>query len=162
MVYTKFDGSLHWNYTMRRLGEDEHGTWLGAAPGLVARKGHDRHIIIDFAHVLLIPRDVWWTALFNAEPASTEIYCDIASPARWVDEDEVTAVDLDLDVVRKRADQRVDIVDEDEFAEHQVRYGYPAEVIAEAERAALWLRDTIVAGAEPFAGSYRDWLAQVS
>ena len=42
---------------------------------------------------------------------------------------EVTMVDLDLDVVRLRADQRVLIVDEDEFAEHQVRYSYPAEVI---------------------------------
>jgi uncharacterized protein len=162
MVYTKFDGSLHWNYIMRRLGQDDYGTWLGSPPGLVARKGHDRHIIIDFAHVLLIPRDVWWTAIFNAEPAATEIYCDIASPARWLDEDEVTAVDLDLDVVRRRADQSVVIVDEDEFAEHQVRYGYPADVIGHAEQAAQWLRDEILAGGEPFGTAYRDWLAQVS
>lgn len=71
-------------------------------------------------------------------------------------------VDLDLDVVRRRADQRVEIVDADEFDEHQRRYGYPAEVIREAEQAAAWLHDAISSGAEPFAGTYRDWLAQVS
>ncbi len=33
MVYTKFDGSLRWHHTMQHLGEDEHGTWLGAPAG---------------------------------------------------------------------------------------------------------------------------------
>jgi protein associated with RNAse G/E len=165
VVYTKYDGSLHWHYTMRYLGEDEHGTWLGAPPGLVARRGHQHEVVFREAHVLLFPRgapEAWWTASFNAAPARTEIYCDIATPARWPDPGEVTMVDLDLDVVRRRADQRVEIVDADEFDEHQRRYGYPPEVIREAEQAAAWLRDAIRAGAEPFAGTYRDWLAQVS
>jgi uncharacterized protein len=165
VVYTKYDGSLHWHYTMRYLGEDEHGIWLGAGPGLAARRGREMVMVIEQAHVLLFPRDpagAWWTAIFNAAPARTEIYCDITTPARWPDPGEVTAVDLDLDVVRRRADQRVEIVDEDEFDEHQRRYGYPAEVITAAERAAAWLRDAISAGAEPFAGAYREWLAQVS
>jgi hypothetical protein len=30
VVYTKFDGSLHWHQVMHYLGEDEHGIWLGA------------------------------------------------------------------------------------------------------------------------------------
>jgi uncharacterized protein len=164
VVYTKYDGSLHWHYTMRYLGEDEHGTWLGAGPGLTTRRGHEPAIIIEQAHVLLIPRDAaraWWTAIFNAAPARTEIYCDITTPARWPDPGEVTAADLDLDVVRRRADQRVEIVDQDEFDEHQRRYGYPPDVIREAEQAADWLRDAIIAGAEPFGGAYREWLAQV-
>lgn len=168
VVYTKYDGSLHWNYTMRYLGEDDHGIWLGAGPGLVGRRGHDHEVVFSQAQVLLFPRpdggarDAWWTAAFNAAPARTEIYCDIATPARWPDPGQVTMVDLDLDVVRRRADQRVEIVDADEFDEHQRRYGYPAQVIREAEQAAAWLRHALRAGAEPFAGEYRGWLAQVS
>ncbi len=168
VVYTKYDGSLHWNFTMRYLGEDEHGIWLGAGPGLVGRRGHDHEVVFKEAQVLLFPRpdggarDAWWTAAFNAAPARTEIYCDIATPARWPDPGQVTMVDLDLDVVRRRADQRVEIVDGEEFDEHQRRYGYPAQVIREAEQAAAWLRHALSAGAEPFAGDYRGWLAQVS
>ena len=66
-----------------------------------------------------------------------------------------------LDVLRLRADQRVIVVDEDEFAEHQVRYGYPADVISEAERAAAWLLDAISAKAEPFGAVYRGWLDMI-
>jgi len=164
VVYTKYDGSLHWHYTMRYLGEDEHGIWLGGAAGLSARRGHEPAMVFDHAQVMLFPQDpagAWWTANFNAAPARTEIYCDITTPARWSEPDEVTAVDLDLDVVRRRSDQRVMIVDEDEFDEHQRRYGYPAEVIAAAEQAAAWLRDAMRGSAEPFAGDYRRWLAQV-
>jgi len=31
--FRKYDDSLHWHATLRRLGEDEHGIWLGAAAG---------------------------------------------------------------------------------------------------------------------------------
>ena len=56
----------------------------------------------------------------------------------------------------------VSIVDQDEFAEHQVRYGYPTEVITAAERAADLLHAAIVVGAQPFADGCRRWLRLVS
>ncbi|MEV7401864.1 hypothetical protein AB0N93_15900 [Streptomyces sp. NPDC091267] len=35
----KYDGSLHWHCTMFRLGEDDHGVWLGMPAGTVHSKG---------------------------------------------------------------------------------------------------------------------------
>jgi protein associated with RNAse G/E len=162
LVFTKFDGSLHWHQTARYLGEDDHGIWIGAPAGATTQRGSEPPIVLDGPFVELIPNGQWWTATFNGEPAKTEIYCDITTPAQWRDEHEVTMVDLDLDVVRMRADQQVLLLDEDEFAEHQERYSYPAEVIAQAERAAAWLLEVIRAGAEPFATSYLAWLELVS
>jgi len=162
VVYTKYDGSLHWHQTMRYLGEDEHGIWLGAPPGMITRRGTEPPITMRQPQVLLFPDGLWWTAVFNGEPWDADIYCDISTPPRWPHPDEVTMVDLDLDVIRLRADQQVLLLDEDEFAEHQVRYGYPADVISEAEQAAAWLRQAISSGAEPFASQYRSWLDQVS
>jgi len=161
VVYTKYDGSLHWNFMMRRLGEDEHGVWLGAEGGLESRRGYEPPIIIEQPHVVLIPDGTWHTANFLAAPNRTEIYCDICTPPRWVGPAEVTMADLDLDVIRRRADQQVLLLDEDEFAEHQVRYAYPADVIAAAERSAATLQDAIRSGAEPFAGAFHAWLDQV-
>lgn len=161
LVYTKYDGSLHWHLTMRLLGEDEHGIWLGAPRPTTMRKGDNPLVVLDYASVSLIPRNGWWTASFNDEPASTEIYCDITSTARWTGTGEVTMVDLDLDVLRMR-DGAVLLVDADEFAEHRVRYGYPADVVAAAERAASWLNEALADGTEPFATEYRRYLAQVS
>lgn len=161
MVYRKYDGSLHWHQVMRYLGEDEHGVWLGAPAGCTAQRGSEPPIVLEQPFVELIPADQWWTATFNGEPARTEIYCDIGTPPRWPDPAEVTMVDLDLDVLRLRADQRVVIDDEDEFAEHQIRYAYPPQVIAEAQRATAWLVEAVTARAEPFGSVYPGWLARV-
>jgi len=161
VVYTKYDGSLHWHQIMQYLGEDEHGIWLGGPAGSTTQRGNEPPIVLEQAFVELIPAGQWWTATFNGDPARTEIYCDIGTPPRWPSPAEVTMADLDLDVLRLRADQQVIIVDEDEFAEHQVRYRYPAEVISAAERAAAWLLDAISAKAEPFGAAYRGWLELV-
>lgn len=158
VVYRKHDGSLHWHMTSRWLGEDEHGVWTGIARPTVMRKGDGPLVTLDYASVMLFPRDAWWTAAFNDVPAETEIYCDITTPARWPSADEVTMVDLDLDVARTR-DGHVTLWDEDEFASHQVALGYPAETIAEAERAAGWLQDALSRNAEPFASTYVAYLA---
>ncbi len=162
VVYTKYDGSLHWNHDALRLGEDEHGVWAGCPTGTTARRGHEPPVTFQFAFVMLFPRDAWWTACFNAEPNKTEVYCDVASVPRWPDERTVTMVDLDLDVIRRRRGRRrVILDDEDEFAEHQVRYGYPPEVVAAARRSADWLLAAVAGRTEPFAGGYRDWLRRL-
>jgi uncharacterized protein len=161
VVYTKYDGSLHWHQTMRHLGEDEHGVWLGADAGSTMQRGDEPPIVLGQACVLLIPDGEWWTATFWAEPRNAEIYCDIGTPPRWPSPAEVTMVDLDLDVLRLRADQRILLDDEDEFAEHQVRYRYPADVISKAEGAAAWLLDAVSAKAEPFGAAFRRWLDMV-
>jgi protein associated with RNAse G/E len=160
--YRKYDGSLHWNLRMRRLGQDEHGTWLGLPANGVMRKGHNPEVPLPEAHVILFPRDAWWTAVFNDAPRTTEIYCDITTPPRWVSPTEVTMVDLDLDVLRKRGADLPLLVDEDEFAEHQVRYGYPADVIRSAEQSAQWLMTAVANGTGPFNGAHLPWLAMVA
>jgi hypothetical protein len=161
VIYRKYDGSLHWHQTMRRLGEDQHGVWIGSPAPTVLRKGDGPLVTLEYASVMLFPRDAWWTAAFNDAPASTEIYCDITTQARWPSPDEVTMIDLDLDVSRKR-DGTVELLDEDEFAEHQVTYGYPAEVISEAQRSARWLQAALADGSEPFASTYQSYLALVT
>jgi protein associated with RNAse G/E len=158
VVYRKHDGSLHWHLATTWLGEDEHGIWTGAAPRTVLRKGEDPLVILDHASVMLFPRDAWWTATFNDVPAPTEIYCDITTPPHWPNPSEVTMTDLDLDVSRTRAGV-VKVHDEDEFAWHQVRYRYPAELIAQAERATGWLRHSLTNDLEPFATVYLSYLA---
>jgi hypothetical protein len=63
--------------------------------------------------------------------------------------------------VRRRRSGAVELLDADEFAEHQVRYGYPAGVIASAQAAADWLLTAVQRRAEPFGAAYHPWLAQV-
>ncbi|ASW53672.1 DUF402 domain-containing protein [Plantactinospora sp. KBS50] len=159
VAYTKYDGSLHYHKTALRLGEDQHGTWLGAPSGTVMRKGEDGPPIVSpVANVLLLPRVGWWAATFYDAPFHLNVYCDIATPARWLGPDSVTMIDLDLDVGLRRATGRVERYDEDEFADNSRRYGYPDEVVTQASAAANWLVTAIAARRGPFDGAHQPWL----
>lgn len=158
VVYRKYDGKLHWHQRMRYLGEDQYGVWLGAPPNSVSQRGHEPEVTHPSAHVQLFPRDRWFTAIFNDEPRSTEIYCDITTPVEF-GEEEFTMIDLDLDVVKRR-DGSIYVDDEDEFADHQVKYAYPPDVIETAQASCDWLV-TAVATEEPFLTIYKTYLDKV-
>ena len=104
-----------------------------------------------------MPAEGDWTACFNAD-GELEIYADVTTrPAYGAGQ--VTAVDLDLDVVRYW-DGRVAVLDEDEFAEHQVELSYPAELIDQARATCDWLVSAVSARREPFGQAGAAWLAR--
>ena len=155
----KYDGSPHWSQHLVRLGEDEHGIWLGSPAGGTWTRANGTVYTNRQAQVLNCNAGRWWTATFNAAPAVTEIYVDVSAPA-VIEDGLVRLVDLDLDVRRLR-DGTVRIEDEDEFDEHRIRYGYPADVVAAARAAAGWLLANITS-AEPFVSVYRHYLDQLA
>lgn len=158
--FSKYDGARHWNWNGYRLGEDEHGIWVGMPAGTSGRRGYEAPIVWPDAQVMLFPRDSWWVATFNAAPARIELYCDISTVPEWTD-GTVSMIDLDLDVFRLRGGP-VEIDDEDEFADHQIRYGYPPELIESAQRSCDRLADAVRTGAEPFGSQHQNWLRRVT
>ena len=164
VVLRKYDERPHRRTTARRLGEDEFGTWLGTPAGSIVSYsyGNKQPEATRHAAVRVIPPGQWWCAIFFAEPSSRDVYCDIIAPARWESPAEVTLIDLDLDVIRFRADGRVELEDEDEFRQNSAAYGYPPEVVARATATAQELRAALTADAEPFATRWRQWLRLLS
>ncbi len=155
--FRKWPDRTHWQFAMQRLGEDEHGTWLWAPPGLVARRGDEAPQVFPSLHVKVITHDAWWTAIWNDRSPRVELYVDIVTPARW-DGDRVTMVDLDLDVVRRR-DGSVEVLDEDEFDDHRVRYGYPPHIVDRARAATATVFLDVEGRREPFGDVAHRWLA---
>jgi uncharacterized protein len=160
VVYTKYDGSAHRDYPACRLHEDDLGVWVGVTRG-TASVYHGQPSVERIPFVLLIPHNAWWTGMFNPPPRTSEVYCDITTPARW-DGDTVHIVDLDLDVSRRRDSGLVELRDEDEFEEHRVAFGYPDDVVGEAHAAARHLVGALGDGTEPFASAYKEWLSAVT
>ena len=160
VIYSKYDGSAHRDYPARRLSEDDLGIWVGVTRG-TASVYHGQPSVEQIPFVLLIPHHAWWTGMFNPPPRTSEVYCDITTPARW-EGDTVHIVDLDLDVSRRRDSGLVELRDEDEFAQHRVQFGYPDEVVSEARAAATHLFGALGDGSEPFASAYRKWLSAVA
>jgi hypothetical protein len=159
--YRKHPDTVHWRQAMRRLGRDEHGVWLGMDAGDPFQKGEQPPVPSPTPMVQLIAPDAWWTLLYNGPQHRYPVYVDVIRPARWIGEARVEMVDLDLDVVRL-PDGRVEVLDEDEFADHQVRLAYPPDWIAAARRTADEVAARLRAGAEPFATVMQTWHDQLT
>lgn len=170
MVFSKWRGRPHWEYDARVLGDDEHGTWVGAPAGTrVARPGAAFDSPSHF--VSLVPPDRGFVATFYGEhplppgDPHVELYVDITTVPTWETargRTTVLMVDLDLDVLRGRSG-RVWVDDEDEFADHRVRYDYPAELVRLAASSCDRVREDVLAGRGPFASDVgRRWLSRLA
>jgi hypothetical protein len=164
IAMTKWGDRPHWQIPARWLGSDEHGDWVGIPTGtLMSRPGLD--FVSEFDQVGLVPAadgsDVerGWMATFHKSPAPTWVYVDMTTPPVW-DGPAVRAVDLDLDVLRMRNGWVV-IDDEDEFAEHQVEFGYPAEIVELAEASRDRVHAAILDEDAPFDGHHERWQAML-
>jgi protein associated with RNAse G/E len=88
------------------------------------------------------------------------IYIDLGWDIRWSDDPLLaTGIDMDLDVVRVEGARGTWVDDRDEWAEHSVRYGYPAAVMTHLEALALDLEERVRAQTAPFDDATADpWL----
>jgi uncharacterized protein len=157
--FLKYPDRLHWRHDMIHLGEDEHGTWLGAPPGTIVQRGHEPPIAWQHPFVQLIPKTGWYAMIRNLAPTRYELYVDVTAGAR-LSTGRVEMVDLDLDVVRV-VDGSVELLDEDEFLEHRTTLGYPKWVADRARATAARLVSAVEQRREPFGVAAEPWLRRL-
>ena len=163
-VNTKWGDQPHWEYDGTYLGSDEHGDWIGFPAGThFARPGVD--LRMQHHQVGLVPAEGhpqrWWLAAFHAPGGNVRLYVDMTTPPEW-DGTTLRVVDLDLDVIEGPTG-RVWVDDEDEFADHRVRFDYPAEVTEGALASMRWVEGAVRSGETPFDGeTHLPWLARVA
>lgn len=156
--YTKWGGVPHWAFEVQPLGEDTHGLWFGARRGTALRRGTELTVMQRHDCVMLVPASGCYTAFWNAPEDRFALYVDVTTQP-VVSNGTVAAVDLDLDVIRLR-DGGVELLDEDEFEQHQASYGYPPWLVSQARATADWLIRAITAREEPFDDAGLAWLAR--
>ncbi|MDH3606239.1 MAG: YgaC family protein [Acidimicrobiia bacterium] len=159
--YFKYSGDLHWRHDLHYLGEDRHGAWLGGPAGSTIQRGHEPPKLWPSPFVQLVTPGQWWTMFFNGDHSDDfRIYIDVITPGKWVSEDRVEMVDLDLDVVLHH-DGTVELLDEDEFLDHSQLFSYPDSLIDGARATAAELMLKVESRAEPFGTDGQAWLAMV-
>ena len=162
---TKWGDRPHWEFDAVWLGSDEHGDWLGFLEGTVMTRPGAVYIA-PYDQVGLVPAvglpdsERGWLATFHSPGGPVSVYVDITAPVTWSGS-VVTAIDLDLDVVRL-SDGEVFVDDEDEFAEHQVEFEYPAEVIAAARASGDRVHALVAGERAPYDGSHVAWLVRLA
>lgn len=150
---TKYDGSIHYEFDTRLIDHVDGCLRLFIAAGTPNHSyrgpgvfeadcvalffpGDDDRVFNAFVYLDAYPR----SGVVMASDMLVQARLD-GSTLRWID------LDLDVEVF---ADGRIELVDEDEFAEHQVRYRYPPAVIEGAQRGAALALDLARSGSFPF------------
>jgi len=130
------------------LGEAEHGSWWWGPKGRTISRGDEPLFVAQQDVVFLVVPGAWWSATWWWEHPEVDLYVNIGTPFAF-EAERLVSTDLDLDVIR-RCDGQVEIIDQDEFEEHQVRYGYPADVVTRVAQTAEEVRAAIERGGPPF------------
>jgi uncharacterized protein len=160
---TKWVDRPHWEFDAAYLGTDQHGDWLGIRRGTVMTRPGASYVAPTHQVGLVPPPGPdtgrGWLATFHDVDGPVQVYVDVTTPPAW-DGGVVRAVDLDLDVVRGRTG-RVWVDDEDEFADHRIRYGYPEDLAAAAMASCDRVHAAVASGQPPFDGVAAAWLARV-
>ena len=157
LAIEKWGGHPHYRGELQVLGDDDHGAWLWGTAGRLVHRGAGGHFVTEQDALILVVPGAWWQPNWWLGHPEIALYVNINMPAER-DGDRIVTVDLDLDVIRWH-DGRVEVVDRDEFEVHQVRYGYPPDIVAAAEAATAEAYDLVVRDRPPFDGAAaRRWV----
>jgi uncharacterized protein len=146
---TKYDGAAHWIQPFRVVSDD--GTLLvteyRARTPIYTSRGEFRS---PYDSRVYFWRDRWFNVFRLSRPGCSLAlwYCNVTTPPT-VEDSQINYVDLDLDVA-VRPDGCIELLDQDEFDLHRHKYGYPDDVIEEAERAAGQVAELARRGSFPF------------
>ena len=132
---TKFDGAAHWIQPFTVVSDDGQllVTRYQARTPIYSSRGEFRS---PYDSLVYFWRDRWYNVFRLSRPGCELAlwYCNVTTPPTF-DGCQLSYIDLDLDVA-VRPNGCVDLLDADEFAIHQQKYGYPKSIIARAEEAA--------------------------
>ncbi|MGI9528977.1 MAG: DUF402 domain-containing protein [Acidimicrobiia bacterium] len=155
----KYPDHLHWQYEIDYLGEDSHGLWLHLPSGTPGRRGSEPQRSIAPGFVALVPPQDPWIIEFYLNHPWHPVYVNIGT-VPVVSDTTIHQIDLDLDVVLT-VDEEVVVLDEDEFSQHQINYGYPDQLVAAALAATDEAVERLTQRRPPFDGAAIEWLSSV-
>jgi hypothetical protein len=153
---TKFDGSLHYRYTITVVADE--GSQLRAWGPVGTLFQSYRGAYQATRHFLMLhylDRDWNLEVMWEPDWTPNKHYVNIALPSTW-DDGTLRFVDLDLDI-SWWTDGSVRLLDEDEFAEHRKRFHYPQWLVDRAWAAVDEVRALISCRQPPFDGALYHW-----
>ena len=146
---TKYDGTAHWIQPFQVVSDDGNllvASYRARTP-IYTSRGEFRS---PYDSLVYFWRDRWYNVFRLSRPRCPLAlwYCNVTTPPLF-DGCQIGYVDLDLDL-KVQPGGGFELLDEDEFEVHQRKYGYPPEVIEQAESAARELTEMARARAFPF------------
>lgn len=147
----KYGNLLHYEWDTTLLEKtDSHIVVLGEYGRQLHHYTKQKIFTVENWTLEFFSFDSWFTVSADVVDGKFEqFYCNINQPA-VMRGNTVSFVDLDLDYVQRNGVWQV--VDEDEFVTHAIKFGYPDDLIHQAEQELVALKDKVRSKEFPFDG----------
>lgn len=137
---TKYNSDIHYCFETELIYESENtlAVYTPSDTPLKSYRGEfntHTHILMFYFRDRLHNIHIHW----NPDWTPRMHYVNIASKADW-NKEKVSAIDLDLDLIRFFNSDEIILDDEDEFEENSGRYCYPADLIDRCRTEAVNIR----------------------
>lgn len=159
MTWYKWPDRLHWEVSGALVGRKEDSLWVATAKGTpISRPSGAPPAVASGDSVLVCSPTRPWVARWYRAPgefgrsARFSCYVDITTHP-VIGDDRIDVVDLDLDVV-VTWEGKVQVLDEDEFLEHAVSFGYPEDLQDQALKSCKEVQALLAEWAAPFDGQH--------
>ncbi|MFF2482077.1 DUF402 domain-containing protein [Paenibacillus sp. NPDC058071] len=148
----KYGNHLHYEWDTTLLEKtDEHIFVLGHRGRKLKHYTKGKVFTMENWTIEFFPFDAWFTVSADIiDGKVTQYYCNICQPAK-LNENTVTFVDLDIDLIYTNG--RWNVVDEDEFAANAVKFSYPPDLVRRVIQEQKSLEERIEQGRFPFDGT---------
>jgi len=125
----KYNGSVHYRFPAKLAHRTENTLVMYRGPD-VELESHRGPMISERQLLLFFYKNRYHNVavVWNRDWTPHMHYVNIASPANW-DDETVSAVDLDLDIIRFAGTDEIIVDDEDEFEQHIGDYRYPEGLV---------------------------------
>lgn len=145
----KHDGRLHRQWSPGYCVEETENYWAIASKASLVIEDDGRHWMTKENAVFLLFKNMWMNIIcMFKEGGGICYYANIASPTIF-DEGYLRYIDYDLDL-KLYPDHVIKALDENEFENNIVRYGYSPELVDAIRHSFNEIRSLMTAGKFPF------------
>lgn len=157
----KYDRSIHIEWEAIIIDQTTDYIVTYAKPGRsIIHYGRNTIFHFDTWAVDFFPLNNWFTATKSIKANSLpHYYCNICMPP-VLKGNYLSYIDLDLDYINY--DGTWTIVDQDEFAENQIKYNYPTDIINRAKNELNKLIELVKNNKKPFDKTFDNYFSSLS
>ncbi|MFW5856123.1 MAG: DUF402 domain-containing protein [Bacillota bacterium] len=158
----KYGNIKHYEWKSTLVEKNDKFVIGKAKPGRVLyHYTRDKKFTFDNWSIEFFPLDKWFNVMVDIkEKKVVQYYCNVAKPANIKNDNIVSFVDLDFDLLKKNGEWSV--LDADDFKENQNKLDYPEDLIEKTKIKLEELKKRINNKIFPFDGFIQDYVSQIS
>ncbi len=119
----KHDGEIHRTWDKVIILSEDKEKFIGVNKLTQVTEANQRVWIAREPALYYLYKQRWFNIIAMSREAGIYYYCNLASPSLY-DGEAIKNIDYDLDL-KFYPDQSYEILDEDEFLRHKIKYNYP-------------------------------------